>query len=575
MGIPSYYRALCDSIPGLIHKVLPKSSTIRGLWIDFNCVIYHCIRRPGTPAYPGEEGRLAWEDTLLQIVCRYIETLVNECKPQNIVYMGVDGVVPMAKVRQQRKRRCKSAWLHKKEVSLGKPDGERWDTNAITPGTAFMERLSVALKRLAAAKSKETGVKWIVSGAEEPGEGEQKLFHAMQNEACAKSGEHVIYGLDADLIVMSLYQVYQQGRKLWLFREHTEFGGKIAYTNDQKEVYRYLHIETLGKVIAKGVSENARGSFCLDYCAAMMLLGNDFLPHGLWFTIREGGGHAFLLESLQSVRTKHGPLVCKENLAWNKIPLMALIQLLAEREEVSLQHMISKKSRMHKRPLLEDSADWEKAMHEWMQTPVVDQDEQRLIQNTTDKSLSQDWRQVYYRDYLGASTVFDKQAVIRTYIEGLTWALEYVTSSTEVSWTWMFPWSFPPLWSDILKGCELYLGSKPALDGIVLQPQEQLALVLPLDSWHLVRDPFLRRLPTLQPAAFQYDVAFCTAGKRMMWECDPHVPLLTPQRLRFLQKMASEDTTRWDRLTPKDLTQRMSESIKTFSPCATLGSVPT
>ena len=139
MGIPSYYKKLCDRIPGLLSSVR-KGRRPTHLWVDFNCMVYHCLRRPGAKQYQDEETRHAWEAQLIQSVCMYLKQIVALVDPTEQVYVAVDGVVPMAKLRQQRLRRFKSHWTAAEERRLGKSGpGPRWDTNAITPGTEFME----------------------------------------------------------------------------------------------------------------------------------------------------------------------------------------------------------------------------------------------------------------------------------------------------------------------------------------------------------------------------------------------------------------------------------------------------
>ena len=126
-------------------------------------------------------------------------------------------MVPMAKIRQQRLRRFKSPWVSAEEVRLGKPEsGPRWDSNAITPGTAFMEKLGKALHEIRGSH----GVQWVVSDASEPGEGEHKIMKLMRSV----SGEHVVYGLDADLIVLCLLQLREGEKNITLFREAIECG---------------------------------------------------------------------------------------------------------------------------------------------------------------------------------------------------------------------------------------------------------------------------------------------------------------------------------------------------------------
>jgi 5'-3' exonuclease len=57
------------------------------------------------------------------------------------------------------------------EREAGVRAAETWDTNAITPGTEFMEKLGFALKGLCEARSADGRGSWEVSGADEAGEG--------------------------------------------------------------------------------------------------------------------------------------------------------------------------------------------------------------------------------------------------------------------------------------------------------------------------------------------------------------------------------------------------------------------
>jgi 5'-3' exonuclease len=569
MGIPSYYRTLCKTVPSLLQNKLPKGTVVGKLWIDFNCIVYHCIRKPGTPEYPGEAGRVDWEEKLIEIVCNYVKELENICNPTDGVYIAIDGVVPMAKMRQQRKRRHKSVWLAQKEVECGKPVADRWDSNCITPGTLFMEKLASSLKK----KSK----RWTVSCAEQPGEGEQKLFHAMRKEAVAGGGKDiVVYGLDADLILMSmLHQISTScSSNVWLFREHTEFGGKILY-KENKEEYRYLHIQTLVNTISSSCNDvvKDKSSYIIDYCASMMLLGNDFLPHGIWFTIRDGG-HTLLEELLKDVRSKYGSLV-KEGFNWNLDALKYVIGQLALKEESYLLRWIKKKSVCVPKVANTSSKDeWEHEMERWNNSPLTLFEEKCLLKSVSPVVLSDNWRSVYNETFVNSKTSVDLKYVVKTYIEGLDWSLKYI-SGESVSWTWTYPWSYPPLWEDIYNGLELFDVVGPNDVNPCVTPQEQLALVLPIQSWSLLRDEILLTLPKVFPHLWNFELTFCTVGKRMMWECDPHVPLILPSRLRFLQNMAMSSMTRgeerikWDKHN-HNLTQHIQESIQTYLESATL-----
>ena len=186
MGIPSYYKKLIDAIPGLVSKHVED---IQWLFMDFNCLIYHCLHHapPYTP-----EAKDAWEATFIECVQTYTLKVIKQVSPKTGVYIAIDGVVPMAKMRQQRLRRFKSAWLTKNEAE-SKP---KWDTNAITPGTAFMDALKKGLESMIKKQGKKS---WILSSSDEPGEGEHKII--AQWRLNKYNGNFAVYGLDADLII--------------------------------------------------------------------------------------------------------------------------------------------------------------------------------------------------------------------------------------------------------------------------------------------------------------------------------------------------------------------------------------
>ena len=89
------------------------------------------------------------EDEIFKDIFNYIDKLFFLIKPQKVFYMAVDGVAPRAKMNQQRSRRFRSAkeaeTIDKLAISRGEEKPERFDTNCITPGTEFMERLHNAL----------------------------------------------------------------------------------------------------------------------------------------------------------------------------------------------------------------------------------------------------------------------------------------------------------------------------------------------------------------------------------------------------------------------------------------------
>jgi 5'-3' exonuclease len=109
MGIPSYYRTLITKIPHAIQRTAPKG--VSTLVVDMNCMIYHVLREPKMMAtqYPGIYESLRWERILQDEVCTYLLHIWRSAGSPVHVYIALDGVVPYAKIKQQRFRRFKSA----------------------------------------------------------------------------------------------------------------------------------------------------------------------------------------------------------------------------------------------------------------------------------------------------------------------------------------------------------------------------------------------------------------------------------------------------------------------------------
>ncbi len=524
MGIPSYYKKLCDRIPGLLLQQRKGITKPSHLWIDFNCMVYHCMRRPGARRYTGEESRLEWEAWLIQDVCSYAQKVASIVEPTEQVFVAVDGVVPMAKMRQQRLRRFKSIWVASEEQRIGKSEGgPRWDSNAITPGTAFMERLGDALRGI-----RTPGLKWVISTAEEFGEGEHKAMHALRE--CRDRRCHVVYGLDADLILLCLLQDVGE---MWLFREAVECG-EVQYNDLDEETYSWFHVKKLKEVICKGQDEQ----FLLDYCMAMALLGNDFLPHSMTFKIKDGG-HDSLLTMLREVRRDCGPLIHKESLCWNQAGLVGCIKWLAEREESWMKrHVEAKVKQRHSQA--RGANPQEIINDEWMKMPLRVCEELALVHYIRPESsgvsiqLHSDWRSLYNQRWLQVHSAQAVDTVCKEFCRGLNWIVHYYLGGKPDT-EWCFHWYTPPLWGDLLRWLNVHqCPTDVTTKRPPILPQQQLAMVLPRQSWWLIRDKTLRGVIKQAPHFWPDSFPLFTAGRKQTWECEANLPLLLPERLRLL-----------------------------------------
>ena len=441
MGIPSYYRRLIRTNRGLISRSHPGS--VDWLWMDFNCLIYHCLRRPDLRPYPGLEGQEAWEKEFLEAVVAYTKKVVGLVKPNKGVYIAVDGVVPMAKMKQQRLRRFKSAWLTEHGLAEGQVEGEnkpRWDTNSITPGTVFMGKLRKVLEGI--------NKKWTISSSDEPGEGEHKIMEQWRSRCCQATSSclavstercclatsscsatpisYAVYGLDADLVVLSLLTQDTvskvQPLSVYLFREEIEDGSMVRDSMGEEQ-FQWFSIDALRDIIKETVPIR-------EYCFAMSFLGNDFLPSALGLKMREDG-HEVLMDLVAHLQTV-SPLLDEKDRP-SVVGLTALFKSLASMEEKRVLTYVRNKVRQSD----QYSGDLAVGDPNW---PMVQGEENRLLG-------SGDWRSVYRRSLQG----FEGVDGFRTYLQGLGWVWDYYRG-VPVCYNWYYPWTLPPLWSDLCKG---------------------------------------------------------------------------------------------------------------------------
>jgi len=515
MGIPSYYKRLIDRFPRLVKKGVrvetPTASD--ALYFDFNCLIYHCIRAPGMPTYTKETGA-AWETALLETVKRYTVGVWTAAGRPKEVLISVDGVVPMAKIRQQRLRRFKSIWLAAKEVELGAASGDRWDTNAITPGTAFMERLTSELKELGLLRG------WAVSGADEAGEGEQKIMRVIREKATgtvgALNGKRIlVYGLDADLIVLSLLTMasFGSGVASWgLLREEID---------GSKDGFGVLNIKELSGLLVP--PEMGAVEYLRDYTCAMSFLGNDFLPHSLSVKLRENG-HDLLCYRLIELHKAGKRLVGPDG----KVSFSACADFVrpwSTEEEEWIAAAFDHKFKMRKVA----RSEVEKKMMPLEQLPL-DWFAEGAIWRKGATSLIEGWRGAYQRAYLREAV---PEEVCSEYMRGLQWIMDYYLGK-EISYAWYFPWNVPPTWLDLLSRFDAGAEEKAPAVSLPVAPQEQLAMVLPMESWGLIRNPSLKVLPSLAPHMWPKSFGFFSVGRRWIWECEAEVPVISMERLRAL-----------------------------------------
>ena len=190
---------------------------------------------------------------MIDDIIRNILKLIEYTNTTKLLYIAIDGIPPKAKMIQQRKRR----------FSIPHND-KQWSSNCISPGTFFMNKLNKKLHDFI----KTIHINVILSDSNERGEGEHKILSYIRNNKL--NGSISIYGLDADLIMLSLVSKCDN---ILLLRETTEYN--IENTDTE---YIYLNIDKLKDILLEDIGFN-KPHIIDDYIFLCFLLGNDFIHH--------------------------------------------------------------------------------------------------------------------------------------------------------------------------------------------------------------------------------------------------------------------------------------------------------
>ena len=334
---PEINRKAADLPPAAFHN----------LYMDLNGVIHNATH--------GNDEAVSYAKDPVAVasqVFAYVERVFAVVHPSRLLYIAVDGVAPRAKVNQQRQRRFKSAAetlagleaakaakqaakealaaVAAEEASDSDQEDqddqdeendqdeedeadeedepkEVFDSNCITPGTAFMAELSQQLRYFIAHKMANDAewqqIQVVLSGPEVPGEGEHKIMDfiraAKSSPGYDPNTSHCLHGLDADLIMLGLAT---HEPHFTLVREKVVFGQSHALNEragvkvQQTDDFEMLHLSILREYLLNEF--RPRGTLAFPYDAERIIddfvfmcffIGNDFLPPLPLMDIDKGG----------------------------------------------------------------------------------------------------------------------------------------------------------------------------------------------------------------------------------------------------------------------------------------------
>jgi len=485
MGIPAYFSHILSKHTE-ITKTLADLHAHRFHWLlmDCNSIIYDVVR---------ENAGCTEHSIIVRLVIAKIREYIILFAPEHCTVVVFDGVAPRAKMEQQRERRFKN---HLFADSTTTQDGH-FSTVQITPGTPFMILLSETVKR-EFANDKNI----VCSTADEPGEGEQKLFEMIRKTPTLRNFDIAVYGLDADLIMLSLFHL-KFVHNIFVCREKPTERNKI-----EKKENRGLEKK---QILCMNIYKLSRSLWPMpieDYILVCFFLGNDFLPHFPSLNLRTQG----LERILDAYHTVPRQLVRKCGrgyaIVWDQV--WQLVNALADKEEEFLiQEMAfrEKWETTEKHRLIQTNA----SLEEWKNSaPVLFRQTEHYIAPCTPA-----WRERYYQSLFPRDTPVDD--IVNQYIQGLEWVLHYYTVGCPDT-EWSYSYSYPPLLRDLAEGLKHYNRLRPInrRNKHYTTPQDQLKYVVP---------PPLYSIVGLTPSAEQLDrstISLNWSFCRYLWEAHLH-----------------------------------------------------
>jgi len=543
MGIPSYFKKIIDDFPEIIKTKSFLKINFDNLFIDFNGCIHNCSNKLKS-SERNFKNNITFETELIKEVIKYTNEIFDFIQPTSLFYISIDGIPPRSKMIQQRDRRFMGNWkknkiiqkLEKNKVNsdiIEKYKNE-WDSSAISPGTEFMRRLSVALKIHFKKMEKFKSINVILSDSLEEGEGEFKIFKYIK-ENINENEHNIIHGLDADLIMLSLLQ----NKSIHLLRE------PIFFKLDNSEKFIFLGIDHFKNILKQNYSHYFNNDIDLIYYYVFLcfLIGNDFIVN-LTFLKFKNNSLELLLEIYKNISTYLNQNILIKNNENFKINYMFLSKFINELSTIEDNEMTKATIEYEKiRPFFKKFKKEEvikKYEHELELYPVLNKKIDKI-----QGGIEKNWRANYYY-YIFDTTYGDEiRDICHNYLESLEFTLDYYYHQTYHK-TWYYRYRYSPTILDLSNyiqslnfnilneemrkyndNFKININNDKLYPNINISRELQLLMILPPSSSHLIEDKYKKLMSNNEHGVLHYypkDFKITTYLKKWLWLCKPMLP---------------------------------------------------
>lgn len=560
MGIPSYFKYLIKKYPRDELLVETPPDNCKALYLDLNGIIHTSsqfivkqyenniisgmtsLQTPESVEIEIQKNRVNILEELhpkmFKHVFESIQKLATFVSPTELLYIAMDGVAPRAKMQQQRQRRFKKAMdqevIHNIYRKHNTPyiGGILFDSNCITPGTTFMYKLSEYLRPLLNTL-KEKCPSIIFSDTSVPGEGEHKIIQHIKTtyplQSDKEKGWHVIHGLDADLIMLSMTC---KNVNMLLLREQMQ-NNVIQRDDNGDALLAYFNIEEFKKLIISHMEniggvyyeENIRENIINDYIVLCFLLGNDFLPHPLSLSIHERGVDTLLGIYAPMQKKLNTYLIQSEKkvTVLNNDFLKAIMYRLSQREE----NAIIKSQKKNKKHFFSMSETDNELYNDLKKQEIIPK-KMHYINDEKIKVGVPGWETRYYLTVDNISDERDVSNMCKNYCNGLFWNIQYYFHSC-YSTEWYYRYLGSPVFEDVYNYLENNDINKQLLPSqkkyISL---EQLLIVLPEKSHNDCLPRLSSKYINNMNGNIYYPLSteLNTVGHQSKWQCPLYLPTI-------------------------------------------------
>lgn len=493
MGIAGAYRRFMELYPNLSNalKVLEKNDKIF-LYFDFNGCIHPCVAKVIDKYVKFEHvNRKQIEKEIFIELKRHTLEIITKINPL-FVMIAIDGVAPRAKMEQQRERRYKSIIEKKDRRKI-------FDTNSISPGTPFMRKLTIEMNGFIAKELKSRDIKCLFLDHTIVGEGEHKIIQFIKKFEHNKEVNHVIYGLDADLIMLSLTtnldNIYLLREKQIFEHKRENNKEKMDNVDNMDKNYNLFPIRKFRDHYWNDINIKfdfstiiTKENFFKDFVFMWFLLGNDFLPHLKIANVYNNGFEMILEKYLEQIKIHKTPLLDAE-FKINKSLLLEMLKDIHENEE----SYISKNNKIK----------YDKVI----------------------KYNKCGWKERYYKYYLNTNNSDKIQELSKNYCDILKWTtLYYFNKSGTENWSMFYKYPCAPCFSDLYAYISNNEINVDIPKDLPYTQNQQLMIILPPQSAFLIprkiNHLMFGKLKHFYPKYFKID----RVDKLRNWMANPILP---------------------------------------------------